>query len=575
MKKPIDERASDARREAERRLAERRLAERTSGEKSVAPASAADAAALVHELEVHQIELEMQNEELRVAHAEAEAARARFADLFDFAPVGYFTVSRDSSIREVNLTGARLLGVERAKLIGCRLGVFLAESDRRAFSAALSAAHESRGPQECEATLTPAPNGSSPATLVQMTISVPLGGEEARVAVFDSTERRRSENLARTSQKLEAIGLLAGGVAHDFNNLLTIIMSNCALALETVAGEAPLHEPLVELREAAERAAGLTRQLLAFSRKQVVVPRVVDLNSLVRHAGGMLRRIIPEDIELVLTLAPDLGPVELDPTQFDQMFLNLVINARDAMPGGGRLTVSTTNVGGDPGGAPQSPSARSGSRVRLTVSDTGTGMDAQTMEHIFEPFFTTKELGRGTGLGLSTVFGIVTGCGGHISVRSRPGEGATFDVDLPRAPGPPLNAEPRRESDPAAKGTETILVVDDEPVLLRIALRVLTSAGYTVLGATSGNEALALSERHEGKIHLLLSDIIMPGMSGSALGQRLREIRPETKILYMSGHTADALKSSNALGDRPVELLDKPFTPEELRRKVREVLGAP
>jgi signal transduction histidine kinase/ActR/RegA family two-component response regulator len=558
--------------DALRKKAEQRAAERRAREGTAAGLSVADAAALVHELQVHQIELEMQNEELQQARTEAELARARLADLFDFAPVGYFTVAPDSAIREVNLTGARTLGVDRAGLVTRRLAGFLAEADRPAFSAAMARAVETGTTQECGATLAPGTGEGRRSTFLQLTIAASSGGEELRVAVVDATERRRAEEQARTSQKLEAIGQLAGGVAHDFNNLLTIILSSCELALDDVGVEAPSHEPLVELKGAAERAADLTRRLLAFSRKQVVLPRVVDLNALVRDAAATLRPLLRADIDVVLSLAPDLGPVELDPAQLDQVLAHLAVNARDAMPDGGTLTIATANVEPPAGERPAGAGGGLGPRVRLTVRDTGTGIDAATLEHVFEPFFTTKATGQGTGLGLAIVFGVVKGCGGVISVRSAPGAGATFDLDFPRAREPLARELPPKRRAPAIEGTETILVVEDEPVVLRIAVRVLKAAGYAVLGATNGAEALAMCEQHDGIIDLVVSDIVMPGMSGIALGQRLRTTSPKTKVLYMSGYTADALAPEQGVRVTAAELLGKPFTPEELRVKVRQML---
>jgi PAS domain S-box-containing protein len=515
----------------------------------------------------------MQNEELRLAHAEAETARQRYAELYDSAPVGYFTLSRDSTIREVNLTGARLLGLERTGLVDRRLALFVAEGDRAALDAAITKALESKVVESCDVTLAPVAQGASPSPYVQMTFAA-RGGGVVQVAAVDSTERKRSDDMVRTSQKLEAIGQLAGGVAHDFNNLLTVIMHHSDVALEAVAVGAPLHEDLVELKAAAERAAALTRQLLAFSRQHVVKPEEVDLNALVRNIAAMLRRMIGEDIQLVLSLTATPASIQLDPTQLDQLLMNLAVNARDAMAGGGTLTVSTTNLdvpaGRHDGGSKGTP----GPCVRLTVTDTGTGMGASTMDHAFEPFFTTKEVGRGTGLGLSTVFGIVKQCGGNISLRSELGHGTTFDIDFPRSLAhATTGASVERKQERALGGTETILVVDDEPALLRIATRVLGSAGYTVLGAASGAEALLLCERHAGAIHLAVSDVIMPGMSGVAFAERLRRARPETKILYMSGYTADALGPDHGITDS-TQLLSKPFTSDELRRRVREVLSA-
>ncbi len=557
-----------------RRRAEQQLAARRSREGGDPSPSLAEAAALVHELQVHQIELEMQNEELLRSRAEAEAARERYADLYDFAPVGYFTVTGDSTIRQLNLTGARLLGLERSRLVDRRLGGLLAEADRPALEAALRKAALDQTRESCEVALAAAPGGPGHPRTLQMTVSAPRGEPaELRVVAVDVTERRRSEEQLRTSQKLDAIGRLAGGVAHDFNNVLTVILNHAEVALGAVAPDAPLHGSLVAIQEAAQRAAALTRQLLAFNRRQAVRPQVVDLNVLVRGFADMLHRVLGEDIDLVLSLDPNVAPVEVDPTQIDQVIMNLAVNARDAMPRGGSLTLSTAGVALDPAHRPRGGAASA--FVRLTVTDTGAGMDPGTMAHLFEPFFTTKERGSGTGLGLSTVFGIVKQSGGHVTVSSEPGKGTSFEINLPRSTAlpapPPRRADERTSSE---RGTETILVLEDEDALLRICTLVLAAAGYTVLGAASGAEALRACEEHEGTIHLALSDIIMPGMSGVGFARRLRALRPETKVLYMSGYTDDAL-ASHGVAERDVPLLGKPFTGEQLRQKVREVLDAP
>ncbi len=534
--------------------------------------SAADAFALVHELQVHEMELKLQNEELVRSRAEAEVARQRYADLFDFAPVAYLTISRDSLIEEANLACARLLGVERNKLISLRLAGFVEDAERPEFHRAVAKALAEREDVSCDVTVTSV-DARRAKHCLQLTIS-PAAGERLRIAAVDVTDRRRAEERVLTSQKLEAIGQLAGGVAHDFNNMLTVILNHAQVALDATPADAPLHQNLEELREAAERAAALTRQLLALSRKQAVAPKILDLNSSLRRIAEILPRLLGEDVRVVLSLAPDLGLVEIDPVQVDQIVMNLAVNARDAMARGGTLTISTANVGDaddllDPSRPPHA-------RVRLTVADTGCGMDAETKAHVFEPFFTTKEVGRGTGLGLSTVFGIVKQWGGEISLRSAPNEGTTFVIDLlrsdePTTPGsgrvPPPKATPR-------KNTETILIVEDEPSLLRIAKRVLSSVGYAVSVASSATEALARYEEDKEAFDLLLSDIIMPGMNGVELARHLRKTCASMRVLFMSGYSADAL-ALRGLTEEPLHLLVKPFTAEQLRAKVREVLDEP
>ncbi len=385
---------------------------------------------------------------------------------------------------------------------------------------------------------------------------------------------RESEEQLRQSQKLEAIGTLAGGVAHDFNNLLTVISSYGELLISEVGADSPMRSDLEQVREAAGRAAVLTNQLLAFSRKQVLQPKVIDLNAAVDEIEKMLRRLIGEDIEIRTVKQRPLPRVKADPGQIEQVIMNLAINARDAMPKGGELTISTASVESVAGALEASDSPPPGAWVKLSVTDSGVGMDAATQGRIFEPFFTTKELGKGTGLGLSTVYGIVKQSAGNLSVRSSPGEGTTFDVYLPRV------AEPIKESgrvsgeNLAVGGNETILLVEDEDLVRALAERTLRVRGYHVLAARAGDEAIGLAAEHSGPIHLLLTDVVMPLMSGKDLEERLAPMRPEMRVLYMSGYTDDAIVHHGVL-DPGTEFLPKPFTPTVLLRRVREVLDTP
>ena len=385
-------------------------------------------------------------------------------------------------------------------------------------------------------------------------------------------EREKLEEQLRMSQKMEAIGSLAGGVAHDFNNLLSVILSYTGFAMEGVRDGDPLKDDLLEVKKAGERAAALTRQLLAFSRKQVLQPVALSLNQSAIGVEKMLQRILGEDIDLVQTLAPDLGLTLADPGQIEQVLMNLVVNARDAMPEGGKLTIETSNVEIDEEYAARHVAVKPGSYVQLAVSDTGCGMDEQTRTHIFEPFFTTKEKGKGTGLGLSTVYGIVKQSGGNIWVYSELGQGTTFKVYLPRD----FSATAATDIKPStvtkrATGTETILVVEDEEALRKVALRTLGAAGYKVLTASDGDDALLKSTQHAGDIHLLLTDVVMPRMSGRVLAQNLLRARPAIKVLYMSGYTDNAIVHHGVL-DAGTQFLAKPFTSAALMEKVREVL---
>ncbi|HLK38922.1 MAG TPA: ATP-binding protein [Polyangiaceae bacterium] len=566
MKKQKDEVASpvELRRRAEGRLRER--AERAAGR----PASAADAK-LVHELQVHQVELEMQNEELLRSRAELEASLERYSELYDFAPTGYFTLARDVAIRQVNLTGARMLGVPRSELVDRRFGLFVDAASLPAYNALLAKALRSEATESCDVTLLPSTKPTVDPIVVHLALSVARNGEECRAVAVDVTRRHKAEEQLRVWQTMEAVGRLAGGVAHDFNNLLTVMLTHAEFALKVVGDDAPLRSDLLDLKAAAERAAALTRQLLAFGRKQVLRPQMVDANALVFQLKSMLSRLLNPNATLELELASDLGPVEVDPAQFDRVIVNLVLNARDAMPGGGALTISTANLNVDEAHAEEYPMRKPGPFVVLKVKDTGTGMDMATVARIFEPFFTTKEKERGTGFGLSTVYGAVKQCGGEVSVESEPGKGSTFAIYLPRAPGslkrPPTVAT---QTECHVDGAETILLVEDEEPVRKATSRVLGSAGYAVLVAASAAEALEVCQGHSGPIHLVLSDMVMPQMTGVELAARLKEVRPETKVLYMSGYAEEAVERVGAL-DAAV-FIAKPFSSAALRQKVRELL---
>jgi PAS domain S-box-containing protein len=395
----------------------------------------------------------------------------------------------------------------------------------------------------------------------------------------DVTERREAEEALLASQqqllqsqKMDAVGRLAGGVAHDFNNLLTAIRGNAELLLLDIPPGDPRREDVDEIRKASDRAATLTRQLLAFSRRQVLQPRVLDLNGVVREMERMLRRLIGEDVELATRLEPELGQVRADPGQVEQVILNLAVNARDAMPRGGRLTVETRNVVLDDEMRRAYPYVVPGAYVMLTVSDTGQGMDAETRERAFEPFFTTKPAGRGTGLGLSTVYGIVKQSGGFVWIDSELGRGTAVRIYLP----PVVEAAPASAGAPAApalsaRGTGTVLLAEDEVTVRRLAVRVLRRAGYTVLEAGDGEEALRVAQVHAGPIHLLVTDVVMPRLGGRALASRLREARADVPVLYISGYNEEAVQHHGVL-DPDTAFLGKPFTAEQLLSAVGETI---
>jgi two-component system cell cycle sensor histidine kinase/response regulator CckA len=398
--------------------------------------------------------------------------------------------------------------------------------------------------------------------------------ESFNVILEDITERQLLEAQFRQAQKMEAVGQLAGGVAHDFNNLLTAILGCADLLLETIGPAAPEREDVEEIRKAARRAADLTRQLLAFSRQQVLAPQVLGLNVLVSNLEKLLRRLIGEDIELRTALGAGLGAVKADPGQLEQVIVNLAVNARDAMPDGGRLTIETGNAELDETYSAEHFPTQPGSYVLLAVTDTGTGMDAETKSHIFEPFFTTKGLGKGTGLGLATVYGIVKQSGGYIWVYSEPGQGTSFKIYLPRVVDAPAPARAAEDAPVSLRGSETILLVEDDEMVRTLTRRLLEANGHTVLLASRGDAALELARSHEARIDLLITDVVMPGMSGRDLADRVQTLLPGIKVLYLSGYTDDAIVRHGVL-EPGVAFLQKPFTADTLARKVREVLHGP
>jgi PAS domain S-box-containing protein len=389
----------------------------------------------------------------------------------------------------------------------------------------------------------------------------------------DVSDRKRLEEQLRQSQKMEAVGRLAGGVAHDFNNLLTAIQGGADLLLHDMDEDHAMREDVLEIRKASVRAAGLTRQLLAFSRRQVLQPRVMDLNTTLRDIERMLRRLIGEDVDVVTDLAPSLGAVRADPGQMEQVLMNLAVNARDAMPWGGTIVISTRNVFlSESEARGRQFSIPAGRYVSVSVSDSGVGIAPEHLPHIFEPFFTTKEPGKGTGLGLSTVYGIVRQSGGYVWAESTPGQGTTVRVYLPVVELR-VDADGGAEPGPPAAGGETVLIVEDEPAVRRVAQRILSSAGYHVLAAETGDDALAVRERYRGPIDLVLCDVVMPGMGGPELLQRLTADDGAPRVLYMSGYTQDALAHRGPL-EAATLLIEKPFPHDLLLRRVREALEA-
>ena len=390
--------------------------------------------------------------------------------------------------------------------------------------------------------------------------------------VEDVSERRNLESQLRQSQKMEAIGQLASGVAHDFNNLLAVVLGSSEILLEDLPAGSPSRDDAVEIRNAAARAAQLTRQLLAFARKQALEPRLINLNQLVGSLEKLLRRTLGEEMELVISLAPDLGTAQADPGQLQQVVVNLAVNARDAMTSGGTLTIETANVDLDELYCARHTVVKPGRYIMLSVRDTGTGMDADVQARIFEPFFSTKPRDKGTGLGLATTYGIVKQSGGYIWVYSEPGRGTVFKVYLPRIEAAPESHASQASEAMALDGNETVLVAEDQDEVRKYTRKLLEARGYTVLAASGGAEALQLAAQREGVIHALITDVIMPGMSGHDLAMELAKTRPQTKVLYVSGYADESIVLPGAL-EHGVAFLQKPFTAVALARKVRELLA--
>jgi len=514
--------------------------------------------------------------ELREAKARAalRASEASYGTLVEHAPVGIYRSTPQGKVLSVNGAVVRMLGYDSAAEV-LRLDmardVYADPAERQRLVDRDT--YTDRQYDDVEATWK---RKDGHLLTVQLSVRAVRNGaghvEYYETFVRDVTDQRRLQQQLLQSQKMEAVGRLAGGIAHDFNNLLTVITSYSDLLLEDLGTDDPKRSDVEQVRKAADGAAALTRQLLAFSRQQVVEPRVVSLNAVVESLQKILHRVLGEDVELATTPGPDLGAVRADVGQLEQVLMNLAVNARDAMPTGGKLTIETGNVEHDPAFARGHGAAAVRQFVMLAVTDTGVGMDEATKARIFEPFFTTKALGKGTGLGLATVYGIVQQSGGFIWVYSEPDHGTTFKIYLPRVDAPAERAAVAAVA-PVARGTETVLLAEDAAAVRAVARQVLERQGYTVLEAPDGELALHLAQRHSGPIHLLLTDVVMPGMSGRQLADRLAHARPDIKVLYASGYTDDSVVRHGVL-EEGTPYLQKPFTPESLARKVRDVLDS-
>jgi len=533
----------------------------------------------LHELRVHQIELEMQNEELRRAQAEIEAGRARYVDLYDLAPVGYCTVSEQGLILEANLTIATLLGTTRGQLGKQPFSSFILKDDQDIHYLHRQELMGTGEPQECELRLVKPDGASFWAHLTSVAAQAEDGEPVCRIAISDITGRKRAEaehESLRTqlvqAQKIESVGRLAGGVAHDFNNMLGIILGYVELAMDRVGPDDPLHADLEEIRKAAQRSADLTRQLLAFARKQTIAPKVLDLNDTVEGLLKMLQRVIGEDITLDWKPGQGLWTIKMDPAQIDQILVNLCVNARDAIAGPGRITVETRNTVLDEESCARQAGSSPGEYVTLTVTDDGCGMDSMTFLLLFEPFFTTKEMGKGTGLGLATVYGIVQQNNGFINVDSEPGQGATFKIYLPRDAAEKKLQPGKVPAQTVAGGRATILLVEDDPAISKLTTILLERQGYTLLVASCPAEAIRLAGEHPGRIDLLLTDVIMPEMNGRELARSLVSSCPSLRCVFMSGYAADIIARHGVL-DEGEHFIQKPFSLKEIMAKLKEVLG--
>jgi PAS domain S-box-containing protein len=506
----------------------------------------------------------------RHMEGQARSSEDKYRRLMEHASDAIVLLDVAGRVLEVNRRAEELLGRPAGEVVGSSYEGLVPAAERDAWRAEFAMLLRDGSVRRDNVRFDGA--GGRPVCVDYTASVVDLGGERVILAiVHDASERERLEGQLRQSQKMEAVGRLAGGVAHDFNNLLTVINGYGELLLDRLAPGDPARELMREMTRAGERATSLTRQLLTFSRQQAVEHSVLDLNAVVADVTKMLRRLIGEDIELANVPAPALGSVRADPGQLEQILINLAVNARDAMPQGGRLTIETGIVELDDAYARSHPDVRPGPYALLAVSDTGTGMDEQTRSHIFEPFFTTKEAGKGTGLGLAVVHGIVRQAGGHVEVYSEPGRGSTFKVYLPRAEEAPRPARPTGDLPRNTSGTETVLLVEDAEMVRLVARHALQIGGYTVLEASDGEAALRVAEGHAGRIDLLLTDVVMPRMGGRELAERLTRARPGLRVLYLSGYTDEAVVRHGLL-EADAAFLQKPFSPASLAAKVRAVL---
>jgi len=508
---------------------------------------------------------------------ERKRAEDRFRVLVETAPTAIVIADEKGRIVEMNAQALRMFGYDRGELIGKTVETLLPErlwhSHQGHRSGYMKEPHARPMGMGMEL-LASRKDGTEFPVEISLGPLVTREGVLVSSTIVDITGRKKMEGQLRHSQRMEAIGKLAGGVAHDFNNLLTVIIGCADVVLETLSPDHAATKKVEMVRKAGASAADLTRQLLAFSRQQMLQPRVLDLKEIVERTEVLLCRLIGENIKLTISLEPSLGRVKADPGQIEQVLLNLAVNARDAMPKGGRLSIEARNVELDESYKKEHKPVIPGRYVMLAVEDSGCGMDRETQAWIFDPFFTTKELGRGTGLGLATVYGIVKQSGGYVWVYSELGKGTIFKVYLPRVEQSVQKAEPTEPVELITQGCETILLAEDSESLREMAREYLESVGYTVLEADSGSEALQKAKDFDGTIHLLLTDVVMPEMSGPELARQLASLRPEIRVIFTSGYTDDSIARQGVL-DPAVAFIQKPYRPKALARKIREVLAEP
>jgi PAS domain S-box-containing protein len=551
-------------------LALRRKAEKLLSEapEKLALTSRRDLKGLVHELSVHQIELEMQNEELRSSREQLERSRSEYAELYDFAPAGYLTFDKRGLITRANLTVCGLLGVERSRLVKKPFDLFIHPESQDLFYSHTQKVFEATITQSCELVLKKKDGTFFDAQLESIAVQVD-GRPVVNTIVTDITERKRLEDQLCQARKMEAVGTLAGGVAHDFNNILTVIMGLASLIQMSIEKDDTLRQRIDQIVASSARAADLTQSLLAFSRTQWATLEPRKVNGVVKSTAKLLTRLLPEEIRLMMNLSDEDMTILLDVTQIGQVLMNLATNARDAMPQGGSLTLTTERARLDESFKKTHGFGRMGEYVRLSVSDTGTGMDEKTMERIFEPFFTTKEVGKGTGLGLASAYGIVKQHNGYITASSSPFKGTTFDIYLPLITTPsPQEAPMIRE---IKGGAETILIVENDRDVRHMLARILESHGYTIIEAVDGDDAIRVHREHKDKVDLIILDVVMSGKYGKEALAEIARTAPRVKAIFTSGYTGDVV-IDKGIQSESVDLLKKPLSATALLAKVREVL---